>query len=425
MKKLLLLIAFINACSVNAQNYLITFSGTGESTTVNTVKVENLTRGTSLTLNGDNILRLTETTDIYSIKNRQSSELKIYPNPMTSYSILQICPPVKGDAIISVYEMTGRLVIKINSYLENYPQEFSLSGLNKGYYLINVKGSTYHFSGKLLNNGKADGTIRVKKIINNQAVDTTPTKTDSKGAQAIIDMAYTPGDRLKFTGISGIYSTVIIDIPASDRTIAFNFITCTDGDNNSYPVVNIGSQTWMAENLKTTKFKDGNTSIPNITDNTEWDALSTPAYCWYNNNEATYKASYGALYNWYTLNTRNLCPTGWHVPTDDEWTAMITFLGGGSIAGGKLKETGTTHWLSPNTGATNESGYTLLPGGYRNVLGTFINVGNYGYLWSSTVYVYDYVWYRYVYYSASNVYSMNNWKNCAFSVRCLQDYQVD
>jgi uncharacterized protein (TIGR02145 family) len=425
MKKLLLLIAVINTCSVNAQNYLISFSGKGESTTVNTVKVENLTRGTSLTLNGDNILSLTETTDIYSIKHRQSSELKIYPNPMTSYSILQICPPVKGDAIISVYEMTGRLVIKINSYLENYPQDYSLSGLNNGYYLINVTGSTYQFSGKLLSNGKAGGTIRINKVINNQAVDTTPTKTDSKGAQAIIDMAYTPGDRLKFTGISGIYSTVMIDIPVSDKTIAFNFITCTDGDNNSYPVVNIGSQTWMAENLKTTKFKDGTTSIPNVTDNTAWDALSTPAYCWYNNNEATYKASYGALYNWYALNTRNLCPTGWHVPTDDEWTGMITFLGGGSVAGGKLKEPGTTHWLSPNTGATNESGYTLLPGGYRNVLGTFINAGNYGYLWSSTEYANNYAWYRYIYYSASNVYSMNNWKNCAFSVRCLQDYQAD
>ncbi len=141
-----------------------------------------------------------------------------------------------------------------------------------------LRGANYQFSGKLLCNGKANGRISIKKISNNQTAEEKTVKTDYKGDMATIDMAYTNGDRLKFTGISGIYSTVIIDIPASDKTITFNFIACTDGDNNNYPVVEIGTQIWMAENLRTTKFKDGTTSITNISEDNSW-GVSTPAYC--------------------------------------------------------------------------------------------------------------------------------------------------
>jgi uncharacterized protein (TIGR02145 family) len=138
--------------------------------------------------------------------------------------------------------------------------------------------------------------------------------------------------------------------------------TVTDIDGNIYHTVTIGTQVWMVENLKTTKYRNGD-PIPNVTGNA-WAALTTGAYCWYNNDAATYKATYGALYNWYAVaDSRNIAPTGWHVPTDAEWTTLTTFLGGESVAGGKLKETGTNHWTSPNTGATNETGFTALPGG--------------------------------------------------------------
>jgi uncharacterized protein (TIGR02145 family) len=196
-------------------------------------------------------------------------------------------------------------------------------------------------------------------------------------------MAYYTGERLKFTGISGNYSTVITDIPTGDKTITFDFVECTDGDNNNYPVVKIGTQVWMAENLKTTRYRDGSTSIPLKTDDTQWNT-STPGYCWYNNQEATYKATYGALYNWYTVSTGNLCPTGWHVPTDAEWTILTDYLGGISTAGDKLKENGTTHWISPNSGATNETGFTALPGGLRQTWGPFDGIGGSTYFWSSS-----------------------------------------
>jgi uncharacterized protein (TIGR02145 family) len=194
----------------------------------------------------------------------------------------------------------------------------------------------------------------------------------------------------------------------------------SDIDGNTYKTITIGTQTWMAENLRVGSYKDG-TAIPLVTDNTAWGNLTTPGYCWYNNDEAIYKATYGALYNWYTVNTGTLCPTGWHVPTDDEWTTLTAYLGGESTAGGKLKETGTAHWISPNTGATNETGFTALPGGYRYSTGTYFNIGIYGTFWSSTGYSATDAWFRYMLYSNSIVKRDSDNKDYGFSVRCLRD----
>ncbi|HBZ19962.1 MAG TPA: hypothetical protein DEO60_02440 [Bacteroidales bacterium] len=138
--------------------------------------------------------------------------------------------------------------------------------------------------------------------------------------------------------------------------------TVTDIEGNCYKTIQIGTQIWMAENLKTTKYNDGNT-IPNITDDREWKVSLTGAYCWYDNN-STNKNTYGALYNWEAVNMGNLCPTGWHVPGRAEYVTLTDYLGGESVAGGKLKESGTTHWNNPNN-ATNESGFTALPAGNR------------------------------------------------------------
>lgn len=403
---------------VNAQNYLISFAGTGASNTVGSVKIDNLTAGTTLTISGGDILRLTILTGVNSIESKQSSELKIYPNPMTDYSTLEIYPPASGNATITLSDLNGKQIARIQSYLENYKQELRLSGLKSGFYLVSVKGDSYQYSGKLLCNGKSAENIRIEKISPDQVNDDKITEKDFKGVQATVDMAYTTGDRLKFTGISGIYSTVMTDIPASDKTITFNFLACTDGDNNNYPVVTIGTQTWMAENLKTTKYNDG-TGIQLITDAILWSADISGAYCWYNNDPATYKATYGALYNWYTVNTGKLCPTGWHMPTDPEWVTLTTYMGGIAVAGGNLKETGTTHWQSPNTGAVDESGFTALPGGYRNPDGSFGFVGFYGTWWSATVGTAEIAWR--MDYSDDDFYSITVGKNPGYSVRCIKD----
>ncbi|MGB7568216.1 MAG: FISUMP domain-containing protein, partial [Chitinivibrionales bacterium] len=179
--------------------------------------------------------------------------------------------------------------------------------------------------------------------------------------------------------------------PANDTLFA-KWAALSDADGNVYTTVTIGAQTWMVQNLKTTTYNDG-TSIPLVTDSIAWFNLSTPGYCWYNNDVAN-KATYGALYNWYTVNTGKLAPAGWHVPTDSEWTVLFTYLGSDTLgnAGGKLKEAGTLHWLSPNTNATNESGFSALPGGFRVPLSSysiFNNMSTDGVWWSSTRYISD------------------------------------
>lgn len=197
--------------------------------------------------------------------------------------------------------------------------------------------------------------------------------------------------------------------------------TVEDIEGNVYKTVKIGNQTWMTKNLKTTKYNDGS-AIPLVADGSAWAALSTPGYCWYNNDEASYKTTYGALYNGYAVSTGKLCPKDWHVPSDAEWKIVTDYLGGENIAGGKLKETGTTFWVGPNTGATNECGYTALPGGVRFYDGLFHDFGFSGYFWSSTEQSSTRAFFRYVDYEYSNIFRFNNFKKIGFSVRCLRDY---
>ena len=323
----LFLMIFLFA-KTQAQNYQISFSGTGASTTVDSVKVENLTQCTKLILSGSKILHLTAT--------------------------------------VGINEMSA--------------------------------GST---TGKMNN---------------------------LKSSKSLIEMQYTTGNRLKLTGFSeGIYRTICMLVPASTQTVTFNFIACTDTDNNHYSVVRIGKQVWMAENLKTTHYANG-TAIPYVTGSKNWSALndSCKAYCWYNNADSN-KAIYGALYNWaaamngITKSSANpgkvqgVCPAGWHLPCDDEWWALTFCLGGENVAGSKLKENCSKLWKGPNLGATiergltaegeivvktnyntgsatNESGFTALPGGYREYNGMFGSIGYSGTWWSSTQYDTKTVW---------------------------------
>lgn len=153
-----------------------------------------------------------------------------------------------------------------------------------------------------------------------------------------------------------------------------------DIDGNEYKTVKIGTQTWMAENLKVTHYQNGD-PIPNVTGSKNWEGLSSGAYCWYSDNHNYYGVTYGALYNFYAVKTFKLCPVGWHVPSNAEWTLLKSYLGD-SIAGIKLKEIGDSHWIRQKAGVTNESGFTALPGGQRKWDGAFILQGIYGYWWA-------------------------------------------
>jgi uncharacterized protein (TIGR02145 family) len=196
-----------------------------------------------------------------------------------------------------------------------------------------------------------------------------------KSATSDITLAYTDGDIIHYSFFSGVNSTIVTDIPAKSKTINAEFVKCIDNDNKSYKTVKIGNQIWIAENLA---------YLPSVCPSSS-GSNTDPYYYVYDyqgTNVAATKqnanyTTYGVLYNWPAAKTA--CPPGWHWPIDDEWTALITWLGGESVAGKKMKETRTAHWLDPNTSDTNESGFSALPGDYRHGNGHFYDVTDLGY----------------------------------------------
>jgi uncharacterized protein (TIGR02145 family) len=211
------------------------------------------------------------------------------------------------------------------------------------------------------------------------------------------------------------------DIDGEDKPISGK--TVTDIDGNVYHTVVIGKQIWMVENLKVLHYNDGTTPIPIVTDPLDWQIRTDAACCMYNNDNTNF-ATYGVLYNWYAASNNKLCPKGWHVATNDEWIIMNDWLNDKDTGGGKLKESGTTHWSSPNTGADNSSGFTALPGGQRHAdFGSFNYIGLGGYTWSSTGSNVnsDNAWSGWVSYDKSYVKFASVSKRYGFSVRCIKD----
>jgi uncharacterized protein (TIGR02145 family) len=197
--------------------------------------------------------------------------------------------------------------------------------------------------------------------------------------------------------------------------------TITDYDGNNYKTITIGTQKWMAENLKVTHYRNGD-PIPNVSDGSIWKILNTGASC-DNSNIPSNTITYGKLYNFYTVSDpRNVCPTGWHVPFDAEWTILVDYLGGENIAGGKLKENGTEHWQNPNVGATNTSGFTALSGGWRLNNGEYYLVGGIGGLWwTSSLYNMNSASNRYIYNDYTNVNRNFSDLKYGLSIRCIKD----
>ena len=206
--------------------------------------------------------------------------------------------------------------------------------------------------------------------------------------------------------------------------------TVRDFDGNVYPVVIIGNQEWMAENLRTTRFNDG-VLIPEVTEDALWGHVNGPGYCWYDNDEQGYKNRYGALYNGYAAQTDKLCPGGWHVPSDDDWTLLTGFLEGETATGGQillrgeLKSVRTApeahpRWDPPNTGATDRSGFSALPGGQRGQTGSFHYIGKFGFWWSATDQG-SHVLCRGMRCDNAHVFRTNESKNKGLSVRCVRD----
>jgi len=194
--------------------------------------------------------------------------------------------------------------------------------------------------------------------------------------------------------------------------------TVKDIDGNTYHTVTIGHVVWMVENLRTTRFRNG-ASISLVTDSFAWISMKSPAYCWYDNNQTLYRDTYGALYNWYAVESGKLCPKGWHVPTEDDWLSMANYISEDNSIGGKLKEKGTAHWKSPNEGATNEFGFTVLPGGFRGK--TFDGLGLCTFFWSVVEKDEMKSYCTGFTFNSSKLYTAGMFKSTGVYVRCVMD----
>jgi len=419
-KVLFLAIVIFAVANLQAQNYTISFAGTGAATTVESVEVTNVTQNKSLTIAGTDVLNLVASiTGIEDKLSNGANGLNIYPNPMTDASNIQFEMQSAGEVNIQLFDITGKQVAVLQNNLNAGVHNFSVNNLSGGVYtvLVGCDGKLYSQKIVSLNSGVQQATINYVGISSNRV---------TKNTKATVQMQYNTGDQLSLKGISGTYNNVVLLTPTQSSTVTFTFVAAAniiDGSGNIYTTVVIGTQTWLKENLKTTKYIDG-TDIANVTIEADWAVLTTAAYCWYNNDIAN-KDIYGGLYNWYAVDKasngdKNICPTGYHVSTDVEWSTLMNYLGGD--AGGKMKEIGTTHWKSPNTGATNESGFTGLPSGSRDSnSGAFDNVGYGGYFWSSTAFGASNAWYRYLYYDNASCDRYDYSRKYGFSVRCLKD----
>jgi uncharacterized protein (TIGR02145 family) len=420
-----------------ALNYTITFTGSGASTTIGYVIVQNLTKGTSVTVPSGNVLNLSDAPNAVDQVSANDETIRVYPASVTGKSMVSFFAKQAGSTQINAFSLDGRKVAGISIDLQAGSNTFELS-LPKGVFVIEVIGNEYAYTAKMLNTSGTQGKTEIEHIGIEKPVSSGPQKAKSS-TLGTTTMAYTASDRLLYTSVSGNSSTIVTDVPTGSKITNFNFVACTDADGNNYKVVTIGTQAWMAENLKTTQYNDG-TAILNVTDNTSWANLTTGAYSWYNNDAATYKNTYGALYNWYTVNTGKLAPKGWHVPTNAEWTTLENYLTAngynydGSTSGDNYAKSlsATIDWATDTYTGTigndltknNSTGFSALPGGYRSYgSGAFDDVGNIGFWWNSTEGSTTNAWGRFMYYDGGDVLRYYDGKQVGFSVRCVRDSQ--
>jgi uncharacterized protein (TIGR02145 family) len=402
---------------IRAQNYQITFSGSGMSTTVTSVKVWNLTHDTTFTMSGTDTLVLTEPIGVLQPES-QKLFAQVFPNPASGKGSATFTNPQSGTVNAEFFNLQGKVVLTSSDFLPEGKHTFSFGGLSQGTYLIRFTTSNKTATTKWISMGQGSGTPYLR-LEHSYKLPVSGAKLASE--RSAIQIPYNAGDILMFRGSSGNYARIVTLAPTQSQIVDFEFIACTDGSNYHYPVVTIGTQTWMATNLRTAKYNNG-TNIPKITDNNSWSNTTTPAFCWYDNDSAGHAVPYGALYKWYAVATGNLCPTGWHVPTVAEWNTLTQYLGGDTLAGGKMKETGTAHWDTLFAGTTNLSGFTAVPAGIRQITnGNFSDIGLNNYFWTATDYSASFAHIRHLTYNSNKLSAVGNNKGNGFSVRCIKD----
>jgi uncharacterized protein (TIGR02145 family) len=430
----------MTAFEVVAQNYQINFAGTGAGTTVDSVKVENLTQCTSLSIAGTDTLILSATAGMNEPGSTHQFQVNVYPNPSPGNFSVEFEMGSGGRVQIGLYDVSGKPVLHLREFLQEGIQQFRLSDIVGGVYILRVESEDFFYVVKLISNSAGTGFPQIEDNAspnsNNRPFLPRTSGINGLGiARPAITMLFNEGDTLKLTGRSGNYRTVSMLFPAQSQTVTFQFVACSDTDSNHYAVVQIGSQLWMQENLKTTKYRDGS-DIPNVPDSAAWGNLTTGAYCDYHNLPAEGEY-YGRLYNYYAVaDNRKMCPAGWHVPSHSEWNILEKFLdntvdttslgGSGTRIGRILKEGCDTRWAYlDSTYGLNSAGFTALCSNFRNASGAWSLAPGDNHddcFWTSTSYNASSAWFRSLRWCFSDIYSLFPMKKGGYSVRCIKDY---
>jgi uncharacterized protein (TIGR02145 family) len=455
-KILLSVLAFgINVCVLGQRPTIeLTFTAAdnGQYVPLDSIFIENLTQSGDTTLySPDTVLVLDYVTSIGDNEAIGENTLSVspnYPNPFTGKTEFNLDLPEKENIKIAGRDILGRELVHYENILNRGNHTFSFYAGGESFYLLTVTGNKTSRSIKMLNAGNITSNGEKCKLVYTGYNENV---SCYKSQKALNDFVFSLGNELQYTGyaktMDGIAGNAVIDdSPTTNTNYEFAIIkglrcpgnpTITDIDGNVYNTVQIGSQCWMAENLKTTTYSNG-TLIPNVMDANAWSNLTTGAYVWYG-NDISWKDKYGALYNWYTtVDPNGLCPTGWHVPTNDEWTALTDYIGGtnsphgnelkscrqvNSPMGGDCNTTEHPRWNEHNTQyGTDTYGFSTLPGGYRHFNGPFYSIGEFGYWWSSLEFSTFLAWFRCLYYDYGSVFESYGYdKQGGFSVRCLRD----
>ncbi len=431
--------AFLLLSNVYGQSQIeLTFSAeyNGLHIALDSIFVENLMQGGDTTLYYPDTVLTLIFTGISSYDGTGKNTLSVsqnHPNPFEDQTYVNVFLPENEFIMISIFDVLGREVAHYENTLNSGNHSFIFYPGNEKYYLLSAKTRGEKRSINMLNTGSKN-EADCKIVYKGSATKNLKPKSIKS------NFVCTISDHLLYIGYAThgtiTDSDVIEDTLTDSESFVFVYVngipcpgipTVTDTEGNIYNTVQIGSQCWMAENLKV-----GTMINSTIGGQLQIDNGLIEKYC-YDNNSSNCNI-YGGLYEWNEMMqynpsdagnpgaTQGICPYGWHIPTETEWKSLTDYLGGESVAGGKMKEAGTTHWNSPNTSATNESGFTALPSGNRYYFsGSFSFISSHGYFWSATEYDIDDAWKRSLSYDGAGVFLIKDDKTSGRSVRCLKD----
>lgn len=417
-----------------ALGYIISFSGSGAATSVQSVEVQNLTRGTTVTVPAGSALKLYDgTTTAVTNPVFEHDNLELYPNPVVNQTRATFSVKQAGPVSIRLISSAGKILSEKSYRLTAGQMEINLT-VPVGVYCLQVSGIGYRYSAKVVGTSpQIKPSISINKTdVVKSAVKQQPETTP------LVSMFFVQGDRLLYKGQSGNYCTLVVDVPTVSKTVDFNFVECKDVDNNYYSVVQIGSQLWMAENLRTTKYRNGDVIGTTATPDANIYSEQSPKYQWPCNGDESYVAAYGRLYSWYAVkDSRGLAPGGWHVATDAEWRTLQNYL----IVNGYNYDKSTTDnktaislttnsgWMTSQTigspgfdmSMNNSSGFSMYPTAGRFNNG-FYSFGFFCGVWTQTESDSSYALYVQINNNGICLFmQLPSNKNYGFAVRCVVD----